>query len=274
MRADSAPAGFSAVAAGRALGLRAVVSGVSLSRGIAVPGFQVHITGSTIVGAGYAAAAWWIGDMPPMTCALAGGLCAVAGMMPDLDSGPGIPLKESVAFAAAVIPMMMLHRFHQMGLPMEGMILAGAGIYLAIRFGMSWLLKHYAVHRGMFHSLPAALIAGQVAFLAFSAEDPLRRYFISSAVILGFLTHLVLDEIWSVKLGLFGPKVKKSFGTALKFYGTEAWSNLLSYVLLIVLGLLASKDASLNERMHTMRQQVEQASRQYVPTQAPWQYRR
>ena len=82
-----------------------------------MPGFRVHITGSTIIGAGYGTAAWALGDMPPMTCLLAGGLCSVAGMLPDLDSGPGIPLKESVAFAAAVAPMMMIHRFHQMQLP-------------------------------------------------------------------------------------------------------------------------------------------------------------
>jgi len=244
------------------------------SWGFAVPGFRVHITGSSIVGAGYALATWAIGDMPPLTCALAGGLCAVSGMLPDLDSGPGIPLKESVAFAAAVVPMMMIHRFEQLGLPLEGMILAGAAIYLAIRFGMTWLLQNYSVHRGMFHSLPAALIAGQVAFLAFGAEDPFRRYFMASAVVLGFLTHLVLDEIWSVKLGMFGPKFKKSFGTALKFHGSEAWSNLLTYVLVIVLGALAAGDAAWTERMQVVRQQMEQASRSFPTMQAPWQYRR
>jgi hypothetical protein len=80
-----------------------------------VPGFRVHITGSSIVGVAYGAAAWYVGDMHPVTCALGGGLCAVSGMLPDLDSGPGIPLKESVAFAAAVVPMMMIHRFQQLG---------------------------------------------------------------------------------------------------------------------------------------------------------------
>ena len=171
-----------------------------------MPGFRVHITGSSIVGAGYGLAAWYVGDMHPMTCALGGGLCAVAGMMPDLDSGPGIPLRESVAFAAAVVPLMMIHRLQHAGLPLEAIILVGAATYLAIRFGLSWLLKHYSNHRGMFHSLPSAAIAGQITFLAFAAEEPLRRYFVSSAVVLGFLTHLILDEIWSVKLGMFGPK--------------------------------------------------------------------
>ena len=240
-----------------------------------MPGFQVHITGSSVVGVGYAAAAWYVGDMPPMTCMLGGGLCAVSGMLPDLDSGPGIPLRESVAFAAAVVPMMMIHRFHQMGLPLEAMILVGASIYLAIRFGVSWLLKNYSIHRGMFHSLPAVAIAGPSAFLAFAAEDPLRRYFIASAVELGFLTHLVLDEIWSVKLGLFGPKFKKSFGTALKFHGPTLWPNLLTYALAIILGALAAGDAAWTERMAVVRQQMEHASRSmYQMPQPQWMYRR
>ena len=239
-----------------------------------MPDFRVHMTGSTLVGAGYAAAAWGMGAMPPMTCALAGGLCAVSGMLPDLDSGPSTTLKESVAFTAAVVPLLMLHRFQQWGLSMEAMILAGTAIYLAIRFGLTWILENHSVHRGMFHSLPAGLIAGLVAYLAFSAEVPLRRYVIASAVVLGFITHLVLDEIWAVRNGWFGPKMKKGFGTALKFYGSEAWSNLLTYVLVVVLGGLAASDAARNERVQLMRQQMEQATRTFPNYQAPWQYRR
>lgn len=239
-----------------------------------MPGFQVHITGSSIAGAGYGLAAWYLADMPPMTCALAGGLCAVSGMLPDLDSGPGIPLRESVAFAAAVVPMLMIHRFHQLHMPLEAMILAGAALYLAIRFGMSWLIKNYAHHRGMFHSLPAAAIAGQTTFLAFSAEDPLKRYFVASAVVIGFLTHLVLDEIWSVKLGMFGPKFKKSFGTALKFAGPVAWPNLVTYILAVILGALAAGDAAWTEGQAAMRQRLEQASRQIQQVPHQWQYRR
>jgi membrane-bound metal-dependent hydrolase YbcI (DUF457 family) len=170
--------------------------------------------------------------------------------------------------------MMMIHRFHQMQLPLEAMILVGAAIYLVIRFGVTWLLKSYAHHRGMFHSLPAAAIAGQTAFLAFAAEEPLRRYFVASAVVLGFLTHLVLDEIWSVKLGMFGPKFKKSFGTALKFYGPVLWPNLVTYVLAAILGALAAGDAAFTEGRAAMRQRMEQASRNLQQMPYQWQYRR
>jgi membrane-bound metal-dependent hydrolase YbcI (DUF457 family) len=239
-----------------------------------VPGFRAHIIGSSIIGAGYGAAAWYLGGMPPVTAALGAGLCASSGLLPDLDNGEGVPLRETVGVAAAIVPMLMIQRFQQWGLPLEGMVLAAAAIYAAVRFGLTWLLENYSKHRGMLHSVPAAAIAGQITFLAFVSNEPLHRYFIAGAVVLGFLSHLVLDEIWAVRQGLFGPKVKKAFGTAMKFHGPEAWANIVTYLLVIVLGAVAAHDASRTERNSAIRQQMEQASRVYQTAPAPWQYRR
>lgn len=239
-----------------------------------MPGLRVHITGSALAGAAYAVAAWQVGGMPPSTCLLAGAMCVLAAVLPDLDSEEEEVLGESLGFVAAVLPLLMIHRFQQAGLSLEATVLAGAALYLTVRYGVAWLVSRYASQRGMLHSLPAAAVAGQVAFLSFGAEEPLHRYFIASAVVLGFLSHLVLDEIWSVKEGHFGPKFKTSFGTAMKFYGPEAWSNLLTYVLVVVLGALAAGDAARNEQVQLIRQQMEQATRTFQNQQAPWQYRR
>ncbi len=83
-------------------------------------------------------------------------------MLPDLDSGPGRPLHESVSFAAAAIPMMMVDRFRHWGWTHESMILAGAAIYLFIRFGVGHMLKKWTVHRGIFHSFPVALVFTEI----------------------------------------------------------------------------------------------------------------
>jgi membrane-bound metal-dependent hydrolase YbcI (DUF457 family) len=172
----------------------------------------------------------------------------------------------------------MIHRLQQAGLSLEAIVLAGAGLYLAVRYGAAWLVSKYSDQRGMLHSLPAAAVAGQVAFLSFSTEEPIHRYFVASSVVLGFLVHLILDEIWSVKEGQFGPKFKTSFGTAMKFYGPEAWSNLLSYVLVVALGVLSATDAHWSEKTlparQYARQQMEQAARSMPSTPAPWNYRR
>src|SRR5580704_15148529 len=101
-------------------------------------GFKTHITVSSLLGVGYGATAAAVYHVPIPTCVLASGLCGVAGMFPDLDSGPGRPLRESLAFAAGVVPMMLLDRMKQYGLAPETMVLIGAAIYLLIRFGVGY----------------------------------------------------------------------------------------------------------------------------------------
>jgi hypothetical protein len=205
-------------------------------------GFKTHITVSSILGVGYGAAAFAVADMPWPTCALAGGLCGVSGMLPDLDSGPGVPLRESMAFAAAVVPMMLVHRFQHLGLSPELIILAGAAIYLGIRFGVAELLRRYTVHRGMFHSLPAAVIFGEIAFLIFSGEDLRVRLYLAGAVVAGYLSHLVLDEFYSLEWQRGMLHTKHSFGTAVKLFGDRWWPNISTYLKLGVLTFVAMKE--------------------------------
>ena len=53
----------------------------------------------------------------------------------------------------------------------------------------------------MFHSLPAALIAAELTFLDLRARTRklwASAIFNAGAVLLGFMSHLVLDEIWSI----------------------------------------------------------------------------
>ena len=199
-------------------------------------GFKTHITFSSILGAGYGTAAYFLYDVPIPSCILAGGLCGVSGMLPDLDSGPGRPLHESMAFAAAVVPVMLIHYFQQMGLSHEMMIIIGAALYLLIRFGGAWLLQRFTVHRGMFHSLPAAAIFGELGYLLASGDTNLRLYK-AGAVVLGYMSHLFLDEIWSIEWS-HGLHFKSSFGTALKIFGHSGWANLSAYAKLSLLTLV------------------------------------
>ncbi len=197
--------------------------------------FVTHIATSTVLGAGYGAAAYAWYDVPLSTSLLAGGLCGVSGMLPDLDSGSGRPLRESVAFAAAVVPMMLLERLRTFGLTPELLVLIGAGSYLLIRFGLGWFLKKFTVHRGMFHSLPVAGVFFLIAFLLASGQEVALRWYKAGGVLLGYLSHLGLDELYSLEWVRGRWKLRRSFGTALKLWGSHAWSNLLSYG---VLGLL------------------------------------
>ncbi len=205
-------------------------------------GFHTHIAVSTAVGIGYAC---WGGaqyDLPLSSCMLAGGLCSIAGIMPDLDSDSGIPARETISLAAAIVPMLLFQRFQAMGMGIEHMVLLGAPIYLVIRFGLGSILKAVSVHRGMFHSIPAAIIAGLIGYLICDSGVHLVRYYKAFAVTLGYMTHLLLDEIWSLEFGAGLPRVKKSFGTALKLFGDDAGATLTTYCLLGLLTLFAAND--------------------------------
>jgi hypothetical protein len=203
--------------------------------------FRTHITVSTVAGLGYGTAAYVWYDVPAPVCLLAGGLCGVSGMLPDLDSGPGVPLRESLAFAAAVVSTMLADRFLNFGWTMESVILAGALVYLVIRFGAAELLKRYTVHRGMFHSIPAAIIFGEIAYLLASGDLSIRLYK-AGAVLLGYLIHLALDELYSVDFARGRMQIKKSFGSAIKLFGNKLWPNVSAYGKLALFTFLAMKD--------------------------------
>ena len=192
--------------------------------------FKQHLTVSTSFGIAYGSAAHLLYNVPLPTAVMAGGLCSVSGMLPDIDSGSSKPLRESLAFAAAVVPMMLFDRLQQFNWSPEWTVLCGAGVYLLVRFGLGRFLKYYTVHRGMFHSLPAAVIMGELAFLLASGDDLYLRIYKAGGVVLGYISHLVMDEIYAVEWKRSGPRLKKSFGTALKMYSPKSWwANISAY---------------------------------------------
>lgn len=211
--------------------------------------FKTHIATSTLVGIGYGTLGSLSGA-PLSSCLVAGGLCSVSGMLPDLDSDSGKPVREMMAFMAAVVPALMIPRFQQMNFNAEAMALAAAMIYIAIRFGVAEIFQRYTVHRGMWHSLPAAAVAGLLAFLAVSGDSPEIRLFKSGAVVLGFLTHLVLDEMWSFQVRRGRLKIKQSFGTALKLWSRRStWANVSTYGKLFFFVALAIGDPYLMQQI-------------------------
>ncbi len=210
-------------------------------------GFKTHITVSTTLGVGYGLAGAYLG-LPWESAVIAGGLCGIGGMMPDIDSDSGVPFRESMSFAAAIIPMMMLSRFAELGLNHEHMVLAMGGSYLFVRFGLARLLAKYTVHRGMFHSIPAALIFAGIVFLASGSMNLQLRYFKAAGMLLGVLSHLTLDEIYSVEWTGGRWRFKKSFGTALKLWGNSRWANFSTYAKLILVMMMILSEPMVMEQ--------------------------
>jgi hypothetical protein len=227
-------------------------------------GFRAHVATSTVLGIGYGAFGHFYLEAPPSTCLLSAGLCGLSGMLPDLDSDSGVPVREMLAFCAAVVPILMIDRFQQLGWSVELMALAGGLIYLTIRFGVGRIFKRYTVHRGMWHSLPAAASLGLLAFLVCSSQDLPIRVFKAGAVVLGFMSHLVLDEFASVTMHRGRVRLKKSSGTAFKLWSNRSWANVSTYGKLLLLLSLAVTDPILMQRFGYHDRPVPQTARKVI----------
>lgn len=226
--------------------------------------YRTHLATSTTLGAGYAAIGYAAG-LPLPTCALAAGLCGLAGILPDLDSKSGIPVREAVSFTAAIVPLLMLNRFILMGWSTETIVLVGGLIYLAIRFGMVEIFRRYTVHRGMWHSVPAAMTAATVTFLICACPDMTLRWYKAGAVLTGYMAHLVLDEIYSIQWNSGRLRFKKSFGTACKFWSRQSqWANVSTYGKLILFILLALGDPLVVRQLPEDQTELPRTARQLL----------
>lgn len=204
-------------------------------------GFKTHISVSCGIGAAYGAVGSYMG-LPTESCLVAAGIFGLAGVLPDLDSKTGVPVRETMALTAAAVPALMIDRFQALDLSNERIVLLIVGMYLVIRFGVGELFKRYTIHRGMWHSIPAALTIGCVVYLMATGISEEVRYFKAAAACLGFLTHLILDEIWSVELNARGVHLKRSSGTALKMFGKHKLATVVTYAKLFLVVWLAWGD--------------------------------
>jgi membrane-bound metal-dependent hydrolase YbcI (DUF457 family) len=199
-------------------------------------GYRTHITVSGALGVGYGTAGFLLGGFSPAQGALAGVLTWFSGMLPDLDSDSGRPVREVFSLLAAFAPFaMMPHLLRWSGGNHETATLLAVIVYVTIRYGGAGVLNRVSVHRGMFHSIPAMVIAGEIAFLAFTASSLGTRLLMSGGVCVGFFSHLVLDEIYSVEWSGVHVRLNKFAGSAVKFVGKSAVPNLITYSLLMML---------------------------------------
>ena len=112
--------------------------------------FKQHVAVSSTLGVAYTASCIYFGADWSLA-GLGGMLCALGGMLPDLDSDSGRPVAEIFGITAAVLPMLLIQRLRETGLNREAIILCLTACYFMIRFGAPLILGALTVHRGMFH---------------------------------------------------------------------------------------------------------------------------
>ena len=162
-------------------------------------GYREHISVSGMCGAAYGTTAALVMGFTPVQGALAGCLTWVAGMLPDLDADGGKPVREIFGLLGAVVPLIAIRHLIRWCGSVDGVILSAIIIYAVTRYGGATLLKRLSVHRGMFHSIPALFIASELVFLAYMSESIGVKCLMAGGVGIGFLSHLLLDELYSVQ---------------------------------------------------------------------------
>ncbi|MDR2115155.1 MAG: metal-dependent hydrolase [Planctomycetaceae bacterium] len=201
--------------------------------------FRQHITCSTVTGIVLGGVGYSFG-LPLPTCLLSAGLCSIAGMFPDIDSDTSRSFQECIYLAAGIAAVLFVQRLRQLTIEPDIIMLGGGAMLLFVRFGVGELVKKTTSHRGMFHSIPAAVFAGQITyFLATGITE--ERIFKAFAISSGYLSHLILDEICSVDSN---GHVKKSFGTALKWFDLKKKrATLILYTMVISMGVTMFNDS-------------------------------
>ena len=201
--------------------------------------FYGHFSTSVVLGAAYGAAGAWYGHYDWGVVFLASGLTIMGGLTPDLDSDSGRPIRERFGLAGFIFPLCLIPRLRRSGLSLEQALSVLVGSYLFIRYGLSEILKKLSVHRGMFHSLPAMAIAGLIVFLlSQNPRVPVRAY-LAAGTMLGFLSHLVLDEVCAVDLNGVVPRLNAFAGSAVKLTSKSWTATGITYMILFALGYAA-----------------------------------
>ncbi len=207
-------------------------------------GFRTHVTVSTGLGLAYGAAAVNPLGFEPATAVLAAGVTGAGGMLPDLDSDSGVPVRFAGGLVATVSPLLLLPRFHAAGFSYDGTLAGMIAAYLFIRYALVELFKRVTVHRGMFHSIPAMLIAGLVVYLEYGGPDPTPRtkLLLAGGVMAGFLSHLLLDELYSVDFNGVRIRLNAYAGTAVKFVSPSVGATCVCYGILGGLAYVAYQE--------------------------------
>lgn len=187
--------------------------------------FTTHLAAGTLV-SGALATLTMAADVVAPENLIAVTMAGVLGsVLPDIDLKDSRPSKAmfsglAIFFSFAVLFTAAEH------LSIVEMLIAWLGTLVFVRYGAKALFHEFSYHRGIWHSVLAAVFCSVVTAVVYYYL--LRRpdgvaWLAAGFMFIGFMTHLVLDEIYSVDV--MDVRVKASFGTAVKLIDTNRWGH-------------------------------------------------
>ena len=189
--------------------------------------FTTHIGAGTVVSGALATltlAADVIAPENLVAVTLAGVLGSV---LPDIDLKDSRPSRAMFAGLAVFFSFAVLFNAATK-LSVAELWILWLGTLVGVRYGLHYVFHKLSVHRGIWHSLLGGVFVSVLTAIVFYYL--LRRpegvaWLAAGFMMVGYLTHLILDEIYSVDV--MDVRIKKSFGTAVKLIDTRyPWASL------------------------------------------------
>src|SRR5262249_47495233 len=90
--------------------------GLARVEGVRMASFRGHIAFASVLGGIYGGVGSVVFGLDWGPVFLGAGLTAVGGLMPDLDSDSGVPVRELFSLTAVIAPLLLVRRLHHAGL--------------------------------------------------------------------------------------------------------------------------------------------------------------
>ncbi len=180
--------------------------------------FTTHIAIGTVV-SGALATLTLAADVVAPENLVAVTLAGVLGsVLPDIDLKDSRPSRAMFAGLAIFFSFAVLFNAATK-LSIAELWLLWLGTLLLVRYGLHMVFHRLSVHRGIWHSLLAAVfcsVATAIVFRHLLGKPDGVSWLAAAFMFVGYITHLTLDEIYSVDV--MDTRIKSSFGTALKLF--------------------------------------------------------
>ena len=187
--------------------------------------FTTHIAVGTIVSGALATLTLAADVIAPENLVAVTMAGVLGSVLPDIDLKDSRPSQAMFGGLAVFLSFAMLftvaYKFS-----IAEMWLIWLGTLIGVRYGAQAIFHRFSYHRGIWHSILAAAFFWFLTAVVF--KFVLNRHegvawLAGGFMFMGYMTHLVLDEIYSVDV--FDVRIKSSFGTAVKFVDSKRWAD-------------------------------------------------
>ena len=233
--------------------------------------FPTHIAIGTLVSGTLATFTLAVDAVAPenlVAVTLAGVLGSV---LPDIDLKESRPARAMFSGLAVFFAFAVLFSIAGQYSVAEMLILY-VGTLVAVRYGAKFVFFKFSYHRGIWHSILAAVF---VSFATAAAYYYLLRrpdavsWLAAGFMFIGYMTHLVLDEIYSVDV--MDTRLKQSFGTAVKFVDAKHWGHTSGMAAATVAAFLLTPPSALFVKNISSQSMWASLQKQLLPPHGkPW----